>query len=287
LFLAEAQILSSLSHPGIVCVIDFGAVDGVPYLAMEHIDGLSLHQLCEAIPQRLRLPVNVAVTILADLCHALAHAHAAGIAHGDVSPSNVMIRKDGGITLIDFGVSEMGDAAPAGGRLVFGKPGYMAPELLVGDRRPDPRGDVFCAGVVLHELLTGLYGGGHVRLVAETQVPPPSRRNSSVTPALDAIRDVRARARPGAAPRKRRPAWPRRSRRSTGRWQSRGAGGGGERDHTGSCRPRRSPWRRWLSRRHPWWRSRRCPRRQKERTPGGGGQPGVRRLPPGAVLSQL
>jgi serine/threonine protein kinase len=202
LFTREAAITARLRHPGIIELYDSGVIDGIPFLAMEQIDGCNLNALCRALPKGKRLPVNAAVRIAIELTRALGYGHDwfdedgvhRPVVHGDVSPGNVMVRRCGTITLIDFGVAQMGRRANAQrDNYVMGKSGYLAPELLQGGTG-DERSDVFSAGVVLHELLAGrpLYGGGSdahtLRLRAGDPAPmPPSLWNSAVTPALDAI----------------------------------------------------------------------------------------------------
>ena len=201
LFAAEARITQLLSHPGIARVVDHGAVKGMPYLAMERIDGWDLSTLYRALPAGRRIPVEVALAIGVEMCRAVGHAHAwrdkrgthRPIVHGDLSPSNLMVRRDGGVTLIDFGVAHM-DARRARARahVVIGKSGYLAPELLDG-AVASPRSDVFSAGVVLHELLVGRHlfavdsERETLRRLTEATVPPPSQSNPQVSPALDAV----------------------------------------------------------------------------------------------------
>ncbi|HXU70521.1 MAG TPA: serine/threonine-protein kinase [Polyangia bacterium] len=201
LFAAEARITRLLSHPGIVRLVDEGAVKRMPYLAMERVDGWDLATLTRALPAGDKIPVDIAITIGLELCRAVGFAHAwrdekgkpRPIVHGDLSPSNLMVRRDGGVTLIDFGVAHMSRrAARARAHLLIGKSGYLAPELL--DNKPaDARSDVFSAGVVLHELLTGRYlfvdqsERETLRRVSEQPIAPPSRHNPHVTRGLDAI----------------------------------------------------------------------------------------------------
>ena len=163
-FIAEAKIQAQLSHPGIVQVHDFGVFDGTPYLVMEHLSGVNLSQLLNALAQsRRRMPVAVALVIATQMCHALGYAHAfrdstgarRQIIHSDVSPSNVMVCRDGSVKLLDFGVAKIIDACDYDtSQTVQGKFPYMAPEQV--NRLPvDRRADVFAAGIVVHEMLAG------------------------------------------------------------------------------------------------------------------------------------
>ncbi|MCU1281303.1 MAG: Protein kinase, partial [bacterium] len=201
LFAAEARVTKLMSHPGVVRIVDHGAVKRWPFLAMERIDGCDLSMLFRALPSGRRVPIQAVVSIAIELCRAVGYAHDwrdedglhRPIVHGDLSPSNVMIRCDGGVTLIDFGVAHM-DARIARGQaqLVIGKSGYLAPELFE-DAVPDARTDVFSAGVVLHELLAGRHlfvvesERETLRRLAETTVPPLSSANPNVPRKLDEI----------------------------------------------------------------------------------------------------
>jgi serine/threonine-protein kinase len=199
LFAAEARTTRALSHPGIVRILDDGKVRGVPFLAMQHVDGWDLAALHRALHGSSRVPVDIALAIVIELCRAVGHAHdhhddrgrARPIVHGDLSPANVMVRRDGHVTVIDFGVASLN---PRRGRpqLVIGKHGYLAPELL-DDARANPRTDVFSIGVLLHELLANRHlfvvdsERETLRRLTEATIAPPSQSNASVTPELDEI----------------------------------------------------------------------------------------------------
>lgn len=155
LFAAEAKTAVALNHPNITPIYELGrAEDGTLYAAMGWVDGPSLAQLCARHPQGLELAP--ALFILRELLDGLAHAHAGGpgracVVHRDVTPRNVLIDRSGHVQLIDFGIAKPADSEAAG---VMGSAGYMAPEQARG-QRVDPRADVFAAGCVLFELLTG------------------------------------------------------------------------------------------------------------------------------------
>lgn len=163
-FLDEARFLSALHHQHIVAVSDIGiADDGTRYLAMDYIHGEPLRRvLATARVRGLRLPLDFALTVVAACASALEHAHqchgsdgrALGLVHREVTPSNVMVAYDGGVTLLDFG------SAKAAARLahtplgvVQGELGYMAPEQASG-RGADRRSDVYALGILLYELST-------------------------------------------------------------------------------------------------------------------------------------
>lgn len=189
-FQREAKLLAQLAHPGIVKAIDSGVVDGQPFFAMDLVAGASLaqvlHELASAgestvdgrsgaaiarvVAQRAATiepegagepawslpadPVLAMVAIVAEVATALASAHAAGVVHRDVKPSNILIRRDGAVRIADFGIAHRDDgpALTTTGDLA-GTPSYMAPEQLRGDA-VDHRADVFALGVVLYESLT-------------------------------------------------------------------------------------------------------------------------------------
>jgi serine/threonine protein kinase len=161
MFLTEARFAMRLDHPKIVRTFDAGEVDGQPYLAMELIDGIDLSAAWRASSEPL--PVGFSVYVVREICRALAYLHSRadengqplGLVHRDVSPSNIMLGRDGSVKLCDFGVAK---AVATDHRRVTrvgvlkGKLGYMAPEQLAGGRY-DHRADLFALGVVLHELL--------------------------------------------------------------------------------------------------------------------------------------
>ncbi len=159
-FIDEARILSHLHHGNIVSVLDFGVFDGIPFQALELIDGTDAGGLEQRLG--LRLPDGLVAYITAEVASALDYAHGAevdgkplGIIHRDVSPDNVLLAWTGEVKLGDFGVAfarERLEATALG--LAKGKPDFMAPEQLRGDPL-DSRADVFALGCTFHLLLTG------------------------------------------------------------------------------------------------------------------------------------
>ena len=202
MFEDEARLTAQLRHPNIVQVQDFGVASGIPYLIMEYLDGKNLSQIRNAMNRgKRKVPVAVAVAIARDLCRALGYAHRfttgggvrMQVIHRDVSPSNVMVQRDGTVKLLDFGVAKLSSAAgQAVTSSLKGKFAYMAPEQ-VNQEPIDRRCDVFAAGIVLHELLTGrrLFGTKSeletLRRVSLAEAAPPSLGNGEVPPDLDAI----------------------------------------------------------------------------------------------------
>jgi predicted ATPase/serine/threonine protein kinase len=160
-FEQEARAASSLNHPNIVTIHEIGDVDDRRFLAMEFVDGRSLTSM-------IGTDVSLAslVQIGAQLAKALSVAHAAGIVHRDIKPENIIVRDDGYVKLLDFGVARLLTApAPARGSaamtgtgpaIILGTPRYMSPEQARGEPAASPS-DVFSLGVVLYELATGTH----------------------------------------------------------------------------------------------------------------------------------
>jgi hypothetical protein len=162
-FEREAAAASRLRHPNAIELVDFGqAADGSPYLAMEFVPGRTLAQVIAA---EAPLPAARAVHLLAQVLAALADAHANGVVHRDLKPANVMVdplRDPAGfVKVLDFGIATLAEGGGAGddrltGRdLVYGTPAYMSPEQIRGEPL-DARSDLYSAGVMLFEMLTGL-----------------------------------------------------------------------------------------------------------------------------------
>ncbi|HEX9101788.1 MAG TPA: serine/threonine-protein kinase, partial [Polyangia bacterium] len=202
MFSSEARLMAQLAHPNIVQVHDFGVVDGIPYLAMEYLPGRNLSQLRSAVAARgQRVPIGCALAIARDVCLGLGYAHdfvdgdgqRRQIIHRDVSPSNVMVCRDGSVKLLDFGVAKIVGQFDYDVTQSFkGKYAYMSPEQ-VNHQPIDRRIDVFAAGIVLHELLTGkrLFAAPTeletLQRVSAAKVIAPSVDNAEVPRALDAI----------------------------------------------------------------------------------------------------
>src|SRR5215469_8257933 len=151
-FTGEAKSVARLSHPNIVAVFDQGSDGQFLYLAMEYVPGRTLRSL---LRERGRFPADAALGIMDAILSGLAAAHAAGIVHRDVKPENVLLTADGQVKVVDFGLARAQAAASntrAG--LVIGTVAYIAPEQVTS-QVTDARTDVYAAGVLLFELLTG------------------------------------------------------------------------------------------------------------------------------------
>jgi eukaryotic-like serine/threonine-protein kinase len=197
-FHQEARAASSLNHPHIVVVHDFGELEGRPYLVTELIEG-------ETLRQRLRrgpLATGEVVEIGVQLAGALAAAHARGLVHRDIKPENVMVRPDGYAKVLDFGLAKLAGAGPlaagaAAGSgtqpgVVIGTPRYMSPEQARG-LDLDARTDVWSLGVVLYEMATGRLpfaeDGSVMAERAQRGLPPELLR--IICKALHTVRDLR------------------------------------------------------------------------------------------------
>lgn len=173
LFEREARLAAKLRHSNIVGVIDFGAIDGTPYMALELVDGPDLRALLDA-QDGTRLPWELVALFGHDLAAALEHAHSPGgeknadgsdanaIVHRDISPGNVLISRRGEVLLSDFGVAKAISGTSRKQSAVKGKVPYMSPEQLRAEPL-DGRADLFALGVVLFEAIGGQrpYDGAH------------------------------------------------------------------------------------------------------------------------------
>ncbi len=195
-FELEARAISKINHPNIVTIYDVGNADGIYYIATEYVEGKTLRDLSAG---RFKLRNVMANSI--QICDALSAAHAEGIIHRDIKPENVMIRKDGYAKILDFGVAKLSDVgsetmSQLGGNTVkgmmIGTPAYMSPAQISGDQ-VDHRTDIWSAGVVLYEFLTGknpFKGTSRQKTfeaILSSPPPPPSSINPEVPPEVDAI----------------------------------------------------------------------------------------------------
>jgi len=189
-FIAEARSIAQLSHPNVVTVYDQGADGRTLYLAMEYVPGRNLRDL---LRERTRLRPREALDIIEGVLSGLAAAHAAGIAHRDVKPENVLLGNAQSIKVADFGLARLlSDVTHTKSGLLIGTAAYLAPEQVAGDR-VDFRTDVYATGVMLFELLTGRqpFTGDTPLAVAYRHVnevvPPASSLVPGLPPALDSL----------------------------------------------------------------------------------------------------
>jgi serine/threonine-protein kinase len=202
MFFAEAKLAARLVHKNIVTIAGFGQVDGIHCLAMEYVFGASLAQVLRASAKAKKpLTVGVLLRITAEVCDALHYAHEIqdeqgqpmGVVHRDVTPQNILIGFNGVPKLTDFGIAKAtnrGWETQAG--IVKGKFSYMSPEQALG-KRVDRRSDIFGAGIVLWEALTGrdLFKGNTpmevLTAIREQKIEPPSKVVDGLTPIVDPI----------------------------------------------------------------------------------------------------
>ena len=150
-FYREAQSAGKLHHPNIVTIYDIDEADGIPFIAMEFLEGQSLEKIIAA---RKELPLLKKLDIIIQVCKGLHYAHQNGIVHRDVKGGNVVVKKDGAVKIVDFGIARlMASAAMTRAGMVMGTPMYMAPEHVMG-LPVDHRADLFSIGVILYEFLT-------------------------------------------------------------------------------------------------------------------------------------
>lgn len=187
-FVREAKIAAGLSHPNLVNVFDQAEDGDVVFLAMEYVSGITLRQ---ALDDFGSLSAARALEVFEPIVAALAAAHAAGILHRDLKPENVLLSDDGKVKLSDFGLARPISAQTQTGGVV-GTVAYMSPEL-VSRGVADARSDVYAAGIMLFELLTGkqpFQGEQAVQIAyqhANSEVPAPSSLNADVPELLDEI----------------------------------------------------------------------------------------------------
>jgi eukaryotic-like serine/threonine-protein kinase len=150
-FRNEAQAAGKLAHPGIVAVYDYGEDTAVAYIAMEYVEGNSLR---EYIGHGKRFAERDAVSVMSQLLEALGHAHDRRVWHRDIKPGNVIVMRNGKVKIADFGIARIEASELTQTGVMMGSPGYMAPEQYAA-AQIDHRADLFAAGVVFYQLLTG------------------------------------------------------------------------------------------------------------------------------------
>ncbi len=186
-FLLEAKAAASLNHPNICTIYGIEEAEGKHFIVMEFVDGQTLQERKSTLSQKQALDVGI------QIAEGLAAAHEKGIVHRDIKPENIMIRKDGIVQVMDFGLAKLRGAS----RLTkegstVGTAGYMSPEQVQG-QDTDQRSDIFSLGVLLYEMLAGQipFKGVHETAIAYEIVnvdsPPMSSVKPDITPELDAV----------------------------------------------------------------------------------------------------
>ena len=149
--IAASRAVAQLSHPNIVSVYDVSCSDDVDYIVMELIDGVTLKQYME---RRGQMDWREALHFITQIMWGLSHAHSRGVIHRDIKPQNIMVLRDGSVRVADFGIACLADQGQTLTQETLGSVHYISPEQARGDR-VDARSDIYSAGVVLYEMLTG------------------------------------------------------------------------------------------------------------------------------------
>jgi Tol biopolymer transport system component len=198
-FELEALAASALNHPNILTIYDIGRADDSHFIAAEYVEGRTLRGLIDGAP----LKTDEALGVAAQVAEALSAAHAAGIVHRDIKPDNIMLRPDGYVKVLDFGIAKLTEpGSPEGGPrgaagqtetgAVVGTVAYMSPEQALG-QAVDQRTDVFNLGLILYELLTGKHPfRGETAAATFDQLlnrdpPPPELADAEAAPELERV----------------------------------------------------------------------------------------------------
>jgi serine/threonine protein kinase len=186
-FIQEAKSASSLNHPNVCTIHDIQEHDGQMFIVMEFVDGHTLQE------KRSSLTLKQAIDYGIQIAEGLAAAHEKGIIHRDIKPENIMIRKDGIVQVMDFGLAKLvGVSRLTKAGSTVGTAGYMSPEQVQG-QETDHRSDIFSFGVLLYEMMTGQspFTGAHESAIlyeiVNVDVPPPSSIKPEIDPELDRI----------------------------------------------------------------------------------------------------
>jgi serine/threonine-protein kinase len=187
-FRREAQAAGRLNHPNIVSIYDFGEDAGVWYIAMEFIKG---RELKECFETNERFKIADIVRIMSQILGALDYSHRQGVIHRDVKPANIFLLPDGSVKVADFGIAHIEASNLTQVGTVMGTPSYMSPEQIQG-LPVDGRSDLFSAGVILYQFLTGErpFAGSSsttMQKVLKEDPMPPSMLNVQVMPVMDSV----------------------------------------------------------------------------------------------------
>lgn len=211
----EAKIMVTLNQPNIVSLIEFGKVQNSYFIAFEYVDGINIKELILATKKRgVHIPHHLVAYIFREVCAGLNYAHSRknetgqslNIVHRDISPTNILLSKEGQVKILDFGIAKAaGQKHMTQVGIIRGKSGYMSPEQAGAQKGLDGRSDLFSSGIIMYEMLTlsRLFRSQDVaqslRMIREMEIPPPRSHNRNVPEALEAIvmkaleRDLRKR----------------------------------------------------------------------------------------------
>lgn len=202
MFLDEARLGLLLNHSNIVHVFDVGRANGAYFIVMEFVNGVNLKQVYELYSsQGALVPMEVSLSIVMEICRGLDYAHRLTdregnmlrVVHNDINPANVLLSDNGEVKLVDFGLSEAAvHVEKTDPDIVRGKFGYLSPEAAWG-QGTDARTDVYAAGIILYEMLTGvrLFRGQDdlesLNLARQSHVPSPRQYNPEIPPELEQV----------------------------------------------------------------------------------------------------
>src|SRR5689334_4791613 len=150
-FYHEARISGTLSHPNIVTLFDIGEEGGLPYLAMEFVDGETISSMVE---RGTRFDPERVIGLVSQMAAAIDYAHSRGVIHRDIKPSNLILAEGDRVKVTDFGIAKLADAEMTQSGALLGTPSYMSPEQAMGDKL-DGRSDIFSLGICAFEMLSG------------------------------------------------------------------------------------------------------------------------------------
>lgn len=185
-FRHEAQAVGRLTHPRIAAIFDYGEDAEIAYIVMELVNGKSLY---EHLQNKAKFELAEIGEIIRQLLDGLGYAHAQGVVHRDVKPSNILINDDGRIKISDFGIAHLDSSSLTQVGEIMGSPGYMSPEQFTGDE-PDARTDIYAAGVIAYELLASRkpFIGSNVEIMRQVigeRPANPSEFNPQISVQLD------------------------------------------------------------------------------------------------------
>jgi class 3 adenylate cyclase/tRNA A-37 threonylcarbamoyl transferase component Bud32 len=189
---SEIKLARKITHPNVLRTYDFGEIDGIPYISMEYVRGVTLRYMLD---QTRRLPYSAGLRLAKQLCAGLGAAHAVGVLHRDIKPENLILEPTGNAKLMDFGIARpirrMEPGRTEAGMIV-GTPLYLSPEQLQG-QEADARADIYSTGVVLYEIFSGVlpFNGANameILLKHIREAPQPPRTHwAEIPPKLEQI----------------------------------------------------------------------------------------------------
>jgi serine/threonine-protein kinase len=184
-FYQEARISGTLSHPNIVTLFDIGEENGLPFLAMEYVDGRTI---ASVLDEGVRYKPERVVALVSQVAAALDYAHSRGVVHRDIKPSNLIVHDGEKVKVTDFGIAKLADSEITHAGALLGTPSYMSPEQAMGEKL-DGRSDIFSLGVCAFEMLSGQqpFPGANVtsilyKLVHVDPIEPPDLELNGLVP---------------------------------------------------------------------------------------------------------